>query len=81
VPGLTGDTALVREGEVLVGLAQGQPGDVDRLVVGVVVDGEPTPGGLEEEVVDELVDAVVVGGEPVVDGAELGEDPALDTGR
>ena len=80
LPGEPGDPALVGEGEVAVGLGEEEPRDVDRLVVGVLLDGEVPAGGLEEVVVDVLVDAAVAGGEPVVDGAELDEDAALDAG-
>src|SRR5689334_14508653 len=72
------DPALVGERQVAVRLAQREPGDVDGLVVGVVLDRQVPADGLEEVVVDVLVDAPLARGEPVVDGAELDEDDALD---
>ena len=80
LPGHAGDPALVGEGQVPVRVAQGQPGDVDRLVVGVVLDREVATDRLEQVVVDVLVDPPLAGGEPVVDGAELDEHAPLDAG-
>lgn len=67
LPGQTGDAPLVGEGQVAVRVTQREPRDVDRLVVGVVLDREVAADRLEEVVVDVLVDAPVAHREPVVD--------------
>lgn len=54
------------------------PGDVFRLAVGVVLDGEVAGDRLEQEMVHGLVDATPVAGEPVVDDSEPRADRTGD---
>ena len=79
LPGHPRDPPLVGEGEVPVRLAQGEPGDVDGLLVGVVLDGQFSADCFEEVVVHVFVDAPVAHGEPIVDRPELDEDLADDS--
>ncbi len=56
------------------------PGDVFRLAVGVVLDGEVSGHRLEQKMVHGLVDATPVAREPVVDDAEPRADRTRDAG-
>lgn len=49
-------------------------------MIGIVLHGEHTAGGLEEIVVHHLVDAPVGPGEPVVDRGEVAQHLSLDAG-
>ena len=80
VPRRLRDAALVGEGEPAVHLVEAHPRDVDRLTIGVVLDGQLAAEGFEQVVVDVLVHSLGRRREPVVDGPELDEHAPDDPG-
>src|SRR5438445_9259332 len=58
LPGQVRDTTLIGEGQAARELRDGNPRDIDGLLIRVVLDGQLAADGLEQVVVHRLVDAV-----------------------
>ena len=71
------ELALIRIGQVLNELGDGDPGDLGDLRILIIHDAVLKA---QQVVVHGLVDAHAIGDEPIINHAEVREDLAIDTG-